>query len=149
MSALKITEGAGLEWRNQRARNHAFEALARLLNESSEHRVCGFTQGNDQHTVVGVEVVEVFGNAEDSAIAVHVAREGLFYAGFGQCVFEQAPRDFFHDAMSRVSRIQVSMASRISRRRPSKKWSALSIITSFFGSAAWRASSSSRLRCAN
>ena len=71
-----------------RGGDDAFEAAADLGFERFDQSVSGFTDGDDQHAGVGVEVVEVVTDSQDAALAVNVAGEGFWDAGFGEGIVE-------------------------------------------------------------
>src|SRR5579872_3834888 len=165
--------------------------MADLLGQGFCHGVAGFTDGDDDYAGIRVQVVEIFADAHDAALGLHMAGEGFRDGGFAQGVEKNFARGLAHSAENigivgswhfrestamgqfdlrerftretprpagenaglrndaetgfrdqtvplsewlKVSPIHFSIASRSSRRRPSKKWLAPSIITSFFGS---------------
>src|SRR6266849_7224743 len=96
MCAMKISEAANLELGFDRAGDNAFEACACYLVQCNQHGVGGFADCNDEHAAVGVEVVEVFANSENAALAMQVPREGLGDAGFAESVVEDVAGDVLH-----------------------------------------------------
>jgi len=98
MSAAKIAEAADLACRFDRRCDDAFEGAADLGFESCGHGVRGFSDGNYEDAVVGVEVVEIVSDAQDSALAVDVAGEGGFDGGMLERGGEDLTGDFAHAA---------------------------------------------------
>jgi hypothetical protein len=122
MSAVEISEAADLELGLDGTGDYAFEARARDFVESYQHGVCGFADGDDENAAVRIQIVKVFTDSEDAALGVQVARESLRDAGFAEGVVEDVAGDLFQrDFYLMVSLIHASIASRISRKRPSKK----------------------------
>ena len=81
MSAAKIAEAADLiGWLDRRC-NNAFESAAELGFESGGHGVRSLADGDDEDALVGIEIVQVVADAQDAALAVHVAGEGAFNRG--------------------------------------------------------------------
>jgi hypothetical protein len=58
--------------------------------------VRGFADGNDEHAAVGVQIVEVIANSQDTALAVQMARESAADEGFAESVVEDVAGDLFH-----------------------------------------------------
>ena len=80
-----------------RAGDDAFElCVANLRGERLGHGVPGFADRDDEHAPVGVEVVEIFADAQDAALAVHVASERSRNAGFSERVLEDLARCVAH-----------------------------------------------------
>ena len=92
MAAAKVAKASHLRNRIDRTGHDAFEAIARLHFQRIDHGMRGFADGDHQHAVVGIEVVQVFANAEHSAIAIHVTLKCPVDAGFGESVLEQVTR---------------------------------------------------------
>ena len=82
MASAKVAKAPSLRSRIDRTGHNAFEAIARLHFERIDHGMRGFADGDHQHAIVGIEVMQVFANAEHSAIAIHMALECPVDAGF-------------------------------------------------------------------
>ena len=100
MSAVKIAKAADVKLGFDGTGDDAFEALAGLFVQRSEHRVRSFADGDYEHAVVGIQVVQVLANAENSALGVHLPGESLADAGFPKSVFEDVASDFLHRIVS-------------------------------------------------
>src|SRR5208282_945758 len=98
MSAAKIAEAADLIRGLDGRRDDAFESATGLSFESGGHGVRGFADGDDEDAVVGVEIVEIFSDAQDAALTVDVAGEGAFDGGVLQRGGEDLAGDFAHVA---------------------------------------------------
>src|SRR6185437_5073431 len=96
MSTLKIAKAANLELWGNGACNDTFETFACLVMKRSKHRVRSLPQRNDEHSAVGVQVVQVFANAQHAALARDVSRKCLAHTTLPQRMVEDVPRDFFH-----------------------------------------------------
>ena len=89
VSALEVAEAVNLVGGLDGAGDDAFElSETDLGGECLDHGVSGLTDRDDEYAAVGVEVVEILANAQDAALAVHVARECAGDAGFGKRVLE-------------------------------------------------------------
>src|SRR5438132_8111872 len=147
MSAVKVAKAADVKLGFDGTGDDAFEALSHLLMQSGKHGVGAFADRDYEHAAVGIQVVQVLANAENSTLGVHLPGEGLADARFPESVCEDVASDFLHvisevplvDGMTGkgtidkrkasnqaahveiVSLIQASTASRISRNLPSKK----------------------------
>ncbi len=69
---------------------------AHLSFESGGHGVGGLSDGNDEDAVVGIEIVQVVANAQDTALAVHVAGESAFDGGVAERGDEDLAGDLPH-----------------------------------------------------
>ncbi len=92
MPSAKITEASQLRSRVDRTGDDAFEAVSRLHFERIHHGVRRFADGDHEHAIVRIEIVQVFADAEHSAIAIHVTLKRPVDAGFGESVLEQMAR---------------------------------------------------------
>src|ERR1700716_2396946 len=81
MSTAKITEAANLVYWFDRRCDDAFEAAAELRFESGGHGVRGLSDGDDEHTIVGIEIVQIVADAQNAALTVHVAGESVSDGG--------------------------------------------------------------------
>jgi hypothetical protein len=88
MPALEISEAVHLRSRINRSGDNTFEAAADLGFESFDKSVPGFANGDYENARIGVEVVEIIADAQDSALAVDVTGEGFGDAGFGESALE-------------------------------------------------------------
>jgi hypothetical protein len=57
--------------------------------KGSGHGVRGFSDGDGEYAIVGIEVVKIASDAQDAALALYVASEGIFY----RSVFERGSED--------------------------------------------------------
>src|SRR5712692_274108 len=139
MPAPEIAKAARLRNRLNRTGHDAFEARARLHLQRIDLGMCGFPDGNHQHPAVGVEIVKVFTDAQHTSLTVNVPLESSIDGGFREGMLEKLPGGDAHvdgeplsvgavtskhveDYTSRTTSLtQVSIASRNSRNRPSKK----------------------------
>jgi hypothetical protein len=64
--------------------------------ESGGHGMRGLSDGDYEDAIVGIEVVQVVADAEDTALAMYVAREGVFYGSILQRGGENFAGDFAH-----------------------------------------------------
>ena len=92
MASAKVAEAPNLRNRIDRTGHNALEAIARLHFERIDHGMRRFADGNHQHAIVGIKVMQVFANAEHSAIAIHVALKCPVDAGFRERMLEQMTR---------------------------------------------------------
>ncbi len=84
MASAKIAEAVDLVRGFDRRCDDASRLLplaSDLGFESGGHGVRGLADGDDEDAIVGIEMVEVFADAQDAALAVHVAGEGGFDGG--------------------------------------------------------------------
>jgi hypothetical protein len=88
VAAEEITETVKLGVRLLRVHDDSFERFADLVAESAKHGMCGFANGDDEDARIGVQVVQVITEAKDTALAVHVAFEGVIDSSLGQSVEE-------------------------------------------------------------
>ena len=93
MPAAKIPETAHLAGGFDGRCDNAFEAAAELGFESGGHGVRRLPDGDDEDALVGIEIVQVVADAQDTALAVHVAGEGAFDGG----VLERGGEDLAGD----------------------------------------------------
>src|SRR5438477_254892 len=119
MSAVKISEAGDLGRGFNGAGDNPFKAAARLRFERSHHGVRGFANGNHGNPAVGIQVVEIFGNTQNAAIAFDVSPEAGIDAGFVKRTIEEmtggvthleselAIRHYSAAFNIRVSRVQV------------------------------------------
>ncbi len=96
MSAAKIAETADLAHGIDRRCDDALEAAAELGFESGGHGVRGLSYGDYEDAVVGIEIMQVFADAQDAALTMHVAGEGGFNGGVFQGGGEYLASDFAH-----------------------------------------------------
>ncbi len=89
MSALEVAKAAQLSQRRDGTGDDAFEAAAGLHFEGVDQSVSGFADGNHEHATVGIQVEEIFSDAEDSTLALDVTLEGAVDAGFGEGAFKK------------------------------------------------------------
>ena len=68
------------------------KAVARLHFERIDHGMRRFADGDHQHAVVGIEVVQVLANAEHALVAIHMALKCPVDAGFRQRMLKQMTR---------------------------------------------------------
>src|ERR1700687_1519225 len=52
--------------------------------ESRGHGVRGLSDGDDEDAIVGIEIVQIVADAQNAALTVHVAGEGVFDGGILQ-----------------------------------------------------------------
>ena len=76
MSAMKVAESTDLSFGLDQRGDDAFQTAAYLRFECGGHGVRGFADGDYENATVGVEIVEVVANTEDSTLAVDVTSEG-------------------------------------------------------------------------
>ena len=122
MPAAKILEAMNQRLGLDRTGHNAFERGSDLCGKCLDHRVSGLAERDDEHAGMSVQIVEIVADTQDAALAMHVPRKALRDRGFRQRLLEDVARDLPDDthAFTR-SRTHSSMASRNSRRRPSKK----------------------------
>src|SRR5207245_11202058 len=77
----RIEETANLVHGFDRLCHDAFEAAAELDLESGGQGVRGLSDGDDEDAIVGIEIVQIVADAQNTALAVHVAGEGVFDGG--------------------------------------------------------------------
>src|SRR5271168_3094365 len=140
MSSAKIAKAAYLRGRLDRTGYDAFERrLADLLGQGFGHRVSGLADGDHQDARIGLQIVKIFADAQHAALAVHMPGECFGDRSLGQRVAEDLASSVAHfvelrfalgvrhgqdykDRSRTIScRTQISIASRSSRNRPSKK----------------------------
>src|SRR2546422_4457659 len=139
MPAPEIAKAARLRNRLNRTGHDSLEARARLHLQRIHQSWGGFPDRNHQHPAVGVEIVKVFTDAQHTSLTVNVPLESSIDAGFREGMLEKLPGRDAHvdgEALSvgavtskhvedytsrKTSLTQVSIASRNSRNRPSKK----------------------------
>ncbi len=96
MAAAKIAEASHLRNRIERAGHDACEAAARLHFERIDHGMRRLANGDHQHAIVGIEVVQILANAEHTFIALHVSLKCPVDAGFRKCMLKQVTRSDAH-----------------------------------------------------
>jgi hypothetical protein len=88
MAAFEISEAVHLRSGIDGTGDDALEGAADLGFERFDESVSGFANGDYENARIGVEVVEIIANAQDSALAVDVTGEGFGDAGFGESALE-------------------------------------------------------------
>ena len=140
MSATKIAKTAHLRRRLDRTGHNTFNRrLAHLLRERLNHRVSGLADGDHQDARISLQIIKIFADAQQPALAMHMPRKTPGNRSFLQRVKKNLPRRVAHLAEQRItigikheqiykdtsrtisSRTQLSIASLSSRKRPSKK----------------------------
>ena len=86
--------------------------LPRLGFERCSHGVRGFSNGDDEDALVGIEIVEVFADAQNAALTVHVAGKRAFYGG----VFERGGEDLAGD-FAHAAELLVALGSQVGHGR--------------------------------
>src|SRR5271157_2812924 len=86
MSSMKIAEAADLTFGcDGRGNDACFEATAADLScQGGGHGVSGLADGDNEDAVIGIEIVQVVADAQDPALAVHVAGESACDGGVVQ-----------------------------------------------------------------
>ncbi len=96
MASEKIAEAANLRsWRGGTG-DDPFKAVSGLHVQCSHHGMRRLAQCHDEDSVVGMEIVQVFANAQHAALANHMLFESTINAGPGQGVFEKMARSDAH-----------------------------------------------------
>src|ERR1700760_958284 len=97
--------------------------------------MCRLANRDYKDPAIGIEIVKILTDPHNAALAIDTPRKSPADSRLAHRMIENMSCDLFHGVASLiVSLTHASMASLISRNRPSKKWSALSMMTSFFGS---------------
>src|SRR6059036_2092023 len=96
MAAAKIAEASHLRNWIDGSGYDPFESAARLHFERIDHGMGRLAEGNHQHPVVGIEIVQVLANAKHTFVAIHVTLKGPVNAGLGQRVLKQVAGGYAH-----------------------------------------------------
>ena len=96
MSSLKVAETAHLRRRQNRAGDDSFKLVPCLHFQGTGHGVRGLADGNHQHSVVSMKIVEVFADAQHAAFTGDMTLKSLVDTGFCKCVLEKMPRRNAH-----------------------------------------------------
>ena len=143
---MKVAESTKLRGRLDRTRHDPFKAATRLHLESIDQGMGCLADRNHRNSGVRIQIVEILSDPQHAAMTLDVALKSMIDTGLGESLLKQVPRYYSHLNLQswvvghwtafrcKVSVIHPSIDSRSSLRRPSKKWSAPSMITSFFGS---------------
>src|SRR5579862_928737 len=78
MAATKVSESTNLAGGLNRRSHDAFEQIPHLAREGSGHGVRGFSDRDYKNARVCVQIMQVFANAQNPPLAMHVARKGAF-----------------------------------------------------------------------
>ncbi len=70
--------------------------LPACISKRIDHGLRRFADGDHQHAVVGIEIVQVLADAQHSAIAIHVALKRPVDAGFREGMLKQMTRGDSH-----------------------------------------------------
>ena len=89
MASAKVAKTPNLRNRIDRTGHDAFEAIARLHFKRIDHGMRRFADGDHQHALVRIEVMQVLADAQHSAIAIHMTLKCPVDAGFLEGMLKQ------------------------------------------------------------
>jgi hypothetical protein len=92
MSAQKIAEPPRLRRRLHRTGDDSLKVVSGLNFQRAHHRVRSFANGNHQHPVVGMKVVEIFADPQNAAFTANMAFESPINARLAERAFKNLPR---------------------------------------------------------
>ena len=96
MASAIVAKAPNLRNWIDRTGHDALEAIARLHFERIDHGMRGFADGDHEHAAIRIQVMQVFANAEHSAIAIHMALKCPVDAGFAERMLKQMTRSDPH-----------------------------------------------------
>src|SRR5712675_2088108 len=96
MPAAKIAEAAHLCRWLDRTGNDPFERSAHLPGQGFNHRVSCFADGYNQCARIRLQIVKIFADAQQSALAMHMPVEGFGNRSLVQCELKNLARSLSH-----------------------------------------------------
>src|SRR5258708_39488813 len=96
MSAAKVAKAAHLRRWLDRTGYDAFERGTHLPGQCFNHRVSGLADGDNQCARVRLQVVKIFADAQESALAMHMPAEGFGNRSLVQCELKNLARSLSH-----------------------------------------------------
>src|SRR5450755_2380328 len=96
MSPSKIAQAAYLARWFHRRRHDALKTASRLSLKSRRHGVRRLANGNREHALIRIEMIQIFADAQDAVLAMHVARERAFDGSILQRRSEDLSRRITH-----------------------------------------------------